>query len=274
MTGQALGQVVWDELKTLSKENMKGVAAHIEAAYLFLDEDLDAALAHAETASRRAGRVASAREALGTVHYAREEWGDALRELRTATRLAGTSHLLPLMADCQRGLGRPEKALELGESREASRLGAESLVEMAIVLSGAHRDLGELDQSVAMLATPAQRIKPTDPAAGRLWFAYAEALAELGRPEAEEWYGRAASVGETGAPPAPPEEDGVFYDLEDFAPAEATVAPGQGEQDADGRESEVPTEEPQESAPAPADDTQGPHDPRVGGEQGPGSNDR
>ncbi|QRO87839.1 hypothetical protein [Kytococcus sedentarius] len=274
MTGQALGQVVWDELKTLSKENMKGVAAHIEAAYLFLEEDLDAALAHAETASRRAGRVASAREALGTVHYAREEWGDALRELRTATRLAGTSHLLPLMADCQRGLGRPEKALELGESREASRLGAESLVEMAIVLSGAHRDLGELDQSVAMLATPAQRIKPTDPAAGRLWFAYAEALAELGRPEAEEWYGRAASVGETGEPPVPREDDGVFYDLEDFAPAEATAASGQGEQDADGRESEVPHEEPQESAPAPPDDAQGPHDPRVGGDEGPGSDDR
>ena len=72
--------------------------------------------------------------------------------------------------------------------------------------------------------------------------ASAEALAELGRPEAEEWYGRAASVGETGAPPVPPEEDGVFYDLEDFAPAEATVAPGQGEQNADGREPEVLTQ--------------------------------
>lgn len=245
--------MVWDELKTLSKENMKGVAAHIESAYLFLDEDLDAALAHAETASRRAGRVASAREALGTVHYAREEWGDALRELRTAARLAGTSHLLPMIADCQRGLGRPEKALELGESREASRLGKESLVEMAIVLSGAHRDLGDLERAAAMLSTPAERITPQDPAAGRLWFAYAEALSALDRPEAQQWYDRAASVGETGEPPIPPAEDGVFYDLEDFAPADSVAAPaeapGQPVQDDNAPESA----EPESAADAAAD---------------------
>ncbi|MFC0360139.1 tetratricopeptide repeat protein [Kytococcus schroeteri] len=225
VTGQALGQVVWDELKTLSKDNMKGVAAHIECAYLFLDEDLDAALAHAETASRRAGRVPSAREALGTVHYARGEWSDALRELRTAMRLGGTTHLLPLVADCQRGLGRPEKALELAESREAQHLSAESLVEMAIVLAGAHRDLGNPAAAVAMLETPAGRVKSSDPMAGRLWFALAEALQEQGDDRAAQWYAKAESVGETGEAPVPEPEEGVFYDLEDFAPADAGEAP-------------------------------------------------
>lgn len=230
MTGQALGQEVWDELKTLSKENMKGVAAHIESAYLFMGEDLDAALAHAETASRRAGRVASAREALGTVHYARGEWSDALRELRTATRLGGTTHLLPMMADCQRGLGRPEKALELAESREASRLSAESLVEMAIVLSGAHRDMGNLEAAAAMLTTPAERIAASAPMAGRLWFALAEVLQEQGRPEADQWYAKAEAAGETGQAPLPESEEGIFYDLEDWAPAETEAPAGESAQ--------------------------------------------
>ncbi|WP_462418144.1 tetratricopeptide repeat protein [Kytococcus sp. Marseille-QA3725] len=239
VTGQALGQVVWDELKTLSKENMKGVAAHIESAYLFMEEDLDAALAHAETASRRAGRVASAREALGTVHYARGEWSDAMRELRTAARLSGTSHLLPMIADCQRGLGRPEKALELGGSREASRLSPEGLVEMAIVLSGAHRDLGDAASAASLLATPASRIAPDNPEAGRLWFAYAEALAARGDAAAEQWYAKAASVGETGEPAVPEVAEGIFYDLEDWAPAE-TPQP----------EREAPAETPEPEKPA------------------------
>lgn len=237
---------MWDELKTLSKDNMKAVAGHIESAYLFLDEDLEAAVAHAETAVRRAGRVASARECLGIVRYSQGEWHEALRELRTATRLSGQAHLLPMMADCERGLGRPEKALELADSREAARLQGEALVEMAIVLSGAHRDLGNPARAVEILATPAARIKKGNPEAGRLWFAHAEALADAGSPEAPAWYAKAASVGETGQPKDRGPQDGVFMDLEDGAPdlPPEPEAPTPAESASHDPLPEEPTEEP------------------------------
>src|SRR5699024_698915 len=108
------------ELLTLSKENAEGVARHLVAAAEFLaNEDLDRALAHAEHASRRAGRVAVVREVLGLVYYRRAEWAAALREFRTARRLSGSQHLLPHMADAERGLGRPDRAIELAHSEDA-----------------------------------------------------------------------------------------------------------------------------------------------------------
>ena len=58
------------------------VAALLEA------DDLEAALAHAETAVRRAGRVPAAREALGMVAYRKGDFARALSEFRTVRRLA------------------------------------------------------------------------------------------------------------------------------------------------------------------------------------------
>ena len=44
-------------------------------------------------------------------------YAEALRELRTVRRLSGSSEHLPIMADCERGLGRPERALALARER-------------------------------------------------------------------------------------------------------------------------------------------------------------
>ncbi|HZB67568.1 MAG TPA: tetratricopeptide repeat protein [Ornithinibacter sp.] len=163
------------------------VAAQLEA------DDLDAALAHAETAVRRAGRVPAAREALGMVAYRRGDFARALTEFRTARRLSGSSHLLPLMVDCERGLGRSARALDLAASPEAAGLGEEERLELAIVVSGVRRDLGQNDAALLALQVPALR---RGPRAGlhRLHYAYADILLDLGREdEAREWFLMAAT---------------------------------------------------------------------------------
>ena len=106
VTGKELDRSVHQQLRTLSKENAEGVAQHLVMVAALLEaEDFAGAEAHAETAVRRAGRVPAAREALGLVAYRKGEWARALSEFRTARRLSGSSHMLPLMVDCERGLG-------------------------------------------------------------------------------------------------------------------------------------------------------------------------
>ena len=192
------------ELLTLSKDNAEGTARHLVAAGLAVaEDDLDAALAHAQAAARRAGRVAGVRETLGVVHYRRGEWAKALAEFRTARRLSGLDHLLPLMADAERGLGRPERALELAASPEARRLAPAELIEMAIVVSGARADMGQTAAAVQHLRDLVRKGSPKAPWAARLRYAYAAALEADGREdEAQEWYAQAARLdaeGETDA---------------------------------------------------------------------------
>ncbi len=116
VTGGELDRSVHAQLRTLSKENAEGVAQHLVMAAALLDEDPVAARAHAETAVRRAGRVPAAREALGLVAYRQGDFARALAEFRTARRLSGSSHLLALLVDCERALGRPGRALEIAAS--------------------------------------------------------------------------------------------------------------------------------------------------------------
>jgi tetratricopeptide (TPR) repeat protein len=160
-----------------------------------LDTDPEAALAHAETAVRRAGRVPAAREALGLVAYRLGDWARALGEFRTVRRLSGSSHLLPLMVDCERALGRQTKALELAQSEEAKGLAIDDRVELAIVVSGIRRDLGQADAAVAGLSDLARRISPHRPSAARLYYAYADAILATGDAgSAREWFARAADA--------------------------------------------------------------------------------
>lgn len=187
-----LDRSVWRQLRTLSEENAQIVAAHLVAVADLLHVDEDEALAHGLFLAARAGRVPAVREALGLVRYARGEWAEALKEFRTVRRMSGSDHLLPHMADCERGLGRPERALDLVRSPEAERLGQEDRVELAIVGAGARTDLGQTKAAVLDLRALATRTRRTDPWAARLYYAYAAALlAEGQRADAGAWFERA-----------------------------------------------------------------------------------
>lgn len=105
--------------------------------------------------------------------------------------------MLAVMADCERGLGRPERALELGRSEEAKELDKESAIELAIVLAGARLDLDQPESAVVTI----QRAQPDRSDRGvsacRLSYAYANALLAAGRKdEAREWFEHTIAIDE------------------------------------------------------------------------------
>jgi tetratricopeptide (TPR) repeat protein len=127
--------------------------------------------------------------------YAAGEYAEALAELRAARRITGSAEYLPMMADSERGLGRPERALELAEDPSVAELPKADRIEMAIVAAGARRDLGEVDAAVVSLQIPELRSTADEPWVVRLRYAYADALEAAGRRgEARRWFERAAEA--------------------------------------------------------------------------------
>ena len=182
------------ELTTLDRVNADIVARHLVAAGELLDDDPEAALAHARAARARSGRLAAVREAVGIAAYHCGDWAQALAELRAARRMGSKSALLPLLADCERGVGRPERAIELARSPEAAQLSADDADELRIVAAGARADLGQLEKALAVLSNPPLDPKRTGQTAARLDYAYAETLLALGRTdEALQWFLHAAA---------------------------------------------------------------------------------
>ena len=236
VTGKELDKAVWQQLRTLTKENAEGVAQHLATAAMLLDEDPDRALDHAQHAVRRAGRVPAAREGLGLVLYRMGAFSEALREFRTARRLSGSNHLLPYMVDCERGLGRPERALELAMSDDAKGLAEADNIELAIVVSGVRRDLGQADAAVMGLRIPALTKASKQPWAARLFYAYADALLETGDESgAHEWFSKALgadAIGETDASDRLAELEGLtvedLLEGEDLAEDEVSTSPDAG----------------------------------------------
>ncbi len=213
VTGDELDRSVHAQLRTLSKENAHGVAQHLVMVATLLEDDLTGAEAHAETAVRRAGRVPAVREAMGLVAYRKGEWARALSEFRTARRLSGSSHMLPLMVDSERALGRMDRALDLAASPEAATLPIQERVELAIVVSGIRRDLGQLEAAQLALRIPELQSSSHRPWSARLSYAYAETEVALDdAASARHWFARAVDEdhdGETDAAERLAELDGI-----------------------------------------------------------------
>ena len=177
------------QLKTLTKDNAEYVAKHMAMASQLIDDNPELAHQHALTAARRAGRIGVVRETLAITAYQLGDFALALRELRTYRRITGRDDQLPLMADCERGLGRPEKALELARSVDASTLDTAVRVELAIVKSGARLDLGQKEEALEELRIPELRKDKAFEYSPALFASFAGVLEELGRDdEAAEWF--------------------------------------------------------------------------------------
>ena len=183
------------ELSTLDRVTADAVARHLVAAGELIDEHPEAALNHARAARARSGRIAAVREAVGIAAYNCGDWSQALAELRAARRMGSKSPLLPLIADCERGLGRPERALELARGPEAAKLTGDEADELRIVAAGARADLGQLEQALTVLSTPQLDPARRGTTAARLFYAYADTLLALDRgDEALQWFLRAAAA--------------------------------------------------------------------------------
>lgn len=183
------------ELRSLSKLAAEFVGAHLVAAGQAIDTDPKRALEHARAARGRGARVAAVREATGLAAYHASEWAEALSELRAARRISGDASNIAVMADCERALGRPERALKALDDPAVPKLDPGTRAELLIVVAGARRDLKQLDAALAVFERGGLDTKNPKPGSARLWYAYADALAEAGRiEEAIQWFGEAAKA--------------------------------------------------------------------------------
>lgn len=165
------------------------MALHLVAASTMADDEPELAWRHARAARSKGGRIAVVRETVGLVAYRAGEWAEAISELRAARRMGGGPGHLAVMADCERALEHPEKAIELSRSAEAELLDPDGAIEMTIVVAGARADLGQLEAALVLLEGAGIRDEDAD---ARLLYAYADLLAGASRPaEALEWFMKA-----------------------------------------------------------------------------------
>ncbi|MFF0554187.1 tetratricopeptide repeat protein [Streptomyces sp. NPDC004311] len=223
------------ELLSLPKGLAEEVSKNLVMVARLIDEDPEQAYAYSRIALRLASRVAAVREAAGFAAYATQKYSEALAEFRAAKRMTGSVELWPVMADCERGLGRPERALAMAGEPEVQKLDKAGQVEMRLVAAGARRDQGQLDAAIVTLQSPELASSSVQPWTARLRYAYADALLAAGREdEAREWFGKALEADKDGATDASDrlaELDGVEF-------VDASVDPADEDADDDRAEDE------------------------------------
>ncbi|MFD7226520.1 hypothetical protein ACFV9P_36785 [Streptomyces sp. NPDC059892] len=200
---------------SLPKTLAEDVARNLVMVAKLIDEDPEQAYAYSRIALRLASRVAAVREAAGFAAYATQKYAEALAEFRAARRMTGGVDLWPVMADCERGLGRPERAMAMAGEPEVQKLDKAGQVEMRLVAAGARRDMGQIEAAIVTLQSPELASNSVQPWTARLRYAYADALLSAGREdEAREWFGKTIEADKDGATDASDrlaELDGVEF---------------------------------------------------------------
>jgi len=195
ITGKELDRSVLAQLKSLPEKLGQRVARHLAAADELLESDPKTAYQHTLAARARASRLAVVREAVGEAAYAAGEYAEALAELRAAKRMNGAHDYVAIMADCERALGRPDRALTLLKNAPREKFAPPLLAEVAIVEAGARRDRGELDAALRTLENAHLNSQSRAPWVARIRYTYADTLLAAERPQdALEWFHRAEAV--------------------------------------------------------------------------------
>lgn len=243
MDTRTLHRAVRAELRGLPKDLAEIVAGHLVMAGQLVDEDPELAYRHAEAARRRAARLPIVREAAAETAYAAGFYDVALSEFRALRRMTGTHDYLPVMADCERALGRPQNAVKL--ARESDRLDLDPAlrIEMIIVESGARRDLGQDQESRRILERAVSQIPGNDPQLrtplARLRYALADVL--LGGGEdvaARAMFAAAAKLdvdNETDSQQRLEEFDGMLIDFDEDEDEDEATESGPGRESGDRR---------------------------------------
>lgn len=169
-------------LKSLEKAGAEIVAKHLVMAGSLLDVDPEAAYEHAQAAVSRAGRIAQVREAAALAAYTCGKYQEALREVRTARRLSGSDLLRAVEADCERGLGHPDKALNVIEETNITGFEVEEIAELILVAAGARADMQQYQTALAVLDDFLTKYQPEEPEClARILMMKVDILRDLGR---------------------------------------------------------------------------------------------
>lgn len=191
-------------------------------AGLVIDEDPQLAYRHALVARRLAARLPIVRAAAAEAAYAAGEYAAALSEFRALRRMTGDPEFLPVMADCERALGRPEEALALAKDSQREDLDPATAVEMRIVEAGARADMGQRAEALRVLRNEIQasnKGKVPATARARVRYAYADLLLAGGDENAaKQWFEAAAKLDvehDTDADDRVAELDGYTIEFDD-----------------------------------------------------------
>jgi tetratricopeptide (TPR) repeat protein len=204
------------ELRGLPKELAEVVAAYLLLAGQLIDEDPELAYAHAEAARRRAARLPIVREATAETAYAAGKFDVALGEYRALRRMTGNADYLPVMADCERALGRTDAAMRLVREGHEAELSVDQWAELRMVEAGIRDDLGQRPEALRVLAEAlgqlGRRASSKRPelreALARMHYAYGELLLEDGDQVAgREAFATAADLDVDGVTDAPERVD-------------------------------------------------------------------
>jgi tetratricopeptide (TPR) repeat protein len=184
------------ELKALARPGKAEVLVQVfgEAAGAFAAGDYEGAVRLGEQAKQLALRSAAVRELLGIAYYRLGAYAEAARELAAFRRLSGTSEQNPVLADCYRALGRPDKAVSYCDEVRPGAADPAIYYEAQIVAAGALSDLGRVDDAIARL----ERLDLDPDVAAehhlRAWYALADLLERRGRYSAARSYFQAVAA--------------------------------------------------------------------------------
>jgi tetratricopeptide (TPR) repeat protein len=141
----------------------------------------------------QAPELDAARELYGLTLYRLGRWRQAAKELRAVSEATGSLDQYPVIADCERALGRLNRVHELWDAMRRDGVDKEVLVEGRLVMAGALADAGELDQAIEILLPAAGNKRHADVPTLRQWYALANFYELAGDlPRARELFARVA----------------------------------------------------------------------------------
>jgi tetratricopeptide (TPR) repeat protein len=150
---EILAPEVLDELRSTARPTAFQPAgtALAHAVVALAEDDEELAVEAGREAKRLAPRSAAAREAYGLGLYRTGAFKEARTELAAAQRMSGTADLSALLADIERALERPEKAIELFEQADKASMSKDATAELLVVAASAYGDLGRPASGVALI---------------------------------------------------------------------------------------------------------------------------
>ena len=171
------------------------VKVFADAVAAFMAEDYDEAIRLGEQSKHIALRSVAAREFLGLAYYRAGRWNEAARELSAFRRISGSTEQNPVLADCYRAMGKPERAVELCDEIDRKTVHEAVYFEGAIVAAGALTDMSRLDEAVARLEALDLRPDVAEDHHIRAWYMIGDLLVRRGRfTQAREWFEAVAAA--------------------------------------------------------------------------------
>jgi tetratricopeptide (TPR) repeat protein len=128
-----------------------------DAARSYERERYSEALSSLRDIARTVPGVAAVRELYGLTLYRLGRWKEALRELGAFVELSASVDQHPVMADCERALGRHGRVEDLWAELRRTGAGSDVLAEGRLVMAGSLADRGRLADAIMLLEPAALR---------------------------------------------------------------------------------------------------------------------